>query len=84
MQTQVFTALSKIVGEDRSSYNEAIIVNCSMAIAFLSAYSTDPKQMQALFTGYDETEEPLVMMPIKLGVLINGNPKIEQVDKLTE
>jgi len=55
-----------------------------MSIAFLAAYASDTKQMQTLFSAYDETEEPLLMMPIKLGILINGNTKIEQPEKLAE
>jgi len=55
-----------------------------MSIAFLSAYASDTKQMQTLFSAYDDQEEPLLMLPIKLGILINGNPKIDQPDKLTE
>lgn len=82
-QAEVFTVLSKIITEDRSSYNDAIIVNNCMSIAFLSAYASDNKQMQTLYNAYDEIEEPLLMLPIKLGILINGNPKVDQPEKLT-
>lgn len=83
-QTEVFTVLNKIISEDRSSYNDAIIVNSCMCIAFLSAYASDTKQMQTLYTTYDETEEPLLMLPIKLGILINGNAKLPEPQKLIE
>jgi hypothetical protein len=46
-----------------------------MALAFLSAYSSDPQQMLTLASAFDESCEgtDAILIPLKFGVLINGN-----------
>lgn len=39
---QVYTVLSSIIEERKENLNDKVIVNCSVCLGFLSAYSSDP------------------------------------------
>ena len=78
MSTQVCTVLAGILEpKKRGWFNDKSLVNCAVALAFLSAYSSNPKEMEELFSNYDETGDPRITLGIKLGVLMNGNPDID-------
>lgn len=86
---QVYTVLSSIIEERKLNSNDKIIVNASIALGFLSAYSSDPAQMKDLFYAYDEDGaggrgDYRVSLGIKLGVLMNGSDKIPELQKLQQ
>ena len=55
------------------TYNEKTIVNCAVSLAFLSAYASDPSQMNALYEAFDNTLNFNISLGIKYGILLNGN-----------
>lgn len=86
---QVYAVLSSIIEERKMNLNDKVIVNASIALGFLSAYSSDPAQMKDLFYAYDEDgdgghSDYRVSLGIKLGVLMNGSDKIPELDKLQQ
>jgi hypothetical protein len=64
----------------KGAINDKILANCSMALAFLAAYSSDSQQMLTLSEAFDESCEgtDAVLIPIKFGVLINGNDSCDK------
>ena len=79
MSQTVYKAMTQILSDQaKSGTNDKILANCACAIAFLSAYASDAGQVQALFTAFDEMDINCISIPLKFGILINGN---EAVDK---
>jgi hypothetical protein len=75
--------LSSIVEERKQTLNDRVLVNCSMALGFLSAFSSDPAEMKALFHAYDGAHsDPRISLGVKLGVLMNGSDKLPGADSL--
>ena len=72
-QTVAKTMTAILADQAKSATNDKILVNCACALSFLSAYASDPAQMQALFTEFDETDNNSIMLPLKFAILINGN-----------
>jgi hypothetical protein len=71
---QTYQILSSIIEDRKLSVNDKILVNCSVALGYLSAYSSDPKQMSELFSSYDGARHGYrLSLGVKLGVLMNGN-----------
>jgi len=89
---QVYAVLSSIIEERKMNLNDKVIVNASIALGFLSAYSSDPAQMKDLFYAYDEDggtgsggdSDYRVSLGIKLGVLMNGSAKVPELEKLQQ
>jgi len=50
---QVYQVLSGIVVDRKLEMNDRVIVNSSICLGFLSAYSSDPSQMKDLFYAFD-------------------------------
>jgi len=81
MQQTCYTVLTGIMQVYKNGgVNDKIAANCATALAYLSAYSADPKQMEALFKAFDESHEgdDALIIPIKWGILTNGNDKIDK------
>jgi hypothetical protein len=81
MQQTCYTVLTGIINaHSKGAINDKILANCSMALAFLAAYSSDPQQMITLSEAFDESCEGVdaVLIPIKFGVLINGNDSCDK------
>ena len=87
---QVYAVLSSIIEDRKMNLNDKVIVNASIALGFLSAYSSDPAQMKDLFYAYDEDggtggdSDYRVSLGIKLGVLMNGSAKVPELEKLQQ
>lgn len=81
---QVHAVLISIVDDRRHILNDQILVNCAVALGFLSAYSSDPNQMKELFGAFDNSKDWRLTLGIKLGVLMNGSAKIPDADGLKE
>ena len=64
--------------------NDKVVVNCATAIAFLSAISSDPAQMKALYSAFDDDGNDCVTLPVKIGILTNGNDNIDKGAMLEE
>lgn len=84
---QVYTVLTSIIEDRKQNTNDKVIVNASIALGFLSAYSNDPAQMKELFYSFDEQGaaghgDYRVCLGVKLGVLMNGSAKIPEPEKL--
>jgi hypothetical protein len=64
----------------KGGVNDKIIANVSIALAYLSAHSADPKQMEALYSAFDESAETSdpCLISIKWGILTNGNDKLDK------
>jgi len=64
----------------KGGVNDKIVANVSMSLAYLSAYSADPKQMEALYSAFDESAEMSdpCLISIKWGILTNGNDKLDK------
>lgn len=64
----------------KGGVNDKIVANVSMSLAYLSAYSADPKQMEALYSAFDESAEmsDSCLISIKWGILTNGNDKLDK------
>jgi hypothetical protein len=64
--------------------NDKVLANCSTALAYLSAYSSDPKQMEALYSAFDESADgnDALLIPIKLGIIMNGNDTVNKTDMM--
>lgn len=89
MSKQVYTVLTSVIEERKDTLNDKIITNASVALGFLSAYSSDPARMKDLFYAYDEDGpggrgDYRVSLGIKLGILMNGSDKVPEKDKLTQ
>lgn len=74
--------LTSIIDERKQNLNDKVIVNASIALGFLSAYSSDPAQMRDLFDAYDEDRDYRVSMGVKLSILMNGSAKIPDLADL--
>jgi hypothetical protein len=74
--------LTKIINANaKGEINDKILANCSMALAFLAAYSSDSQQMLTLSEAFDGSclyVCDAVIIPIKFGVLINGNDSCDK------
>jgi hypothetical protein len=64
--------------------NDKVVVNCATAIAFLSAISSDPAQMKALNSAFDDDGNDCVTLSVKFGILTNGNDNIDKSTMLEE
>jgi len=52
---QIYGTLSQICQDPSSkNVNDRVVVNCATAIAYLSAISSDPAQMKALYGAFDD------------------------------
>ncbi len=71
MSQQIQTTLLNIL-QNPGSYNDKTIVNCSVALAFLSAYASEAGQMLQMFEAYDNKLNLNISFGIKFGVLLNG------------
>ena len=73
---QVYQVLTGIIEENivegKQNLNDKVIVNASIALGFLSAYSSDPAEMRDLFLAYDDEGDYRVSLGIKLSILMNG------------
>ena len=74
--------LTSIIEERKQNINDKVIVNASIALGFLSAYSSDPAQMRDLFYAYDSEGDYRVSLGLKLGILMNGSAKIPDLAEL--
>lgn len=82
---QIYGTLSQILQDPSKSHvNDRVVVNCATAIAYLSAISSDPAQMKALFSAFDDDANDCVTIPVKLGVLTNGNDSIDKSEMMAE
>jgi len=82
---QTYSVLTSIVEDRRQTLNDRVLVNCSMALGFLSAYSSDPAQMTELFHAYDGgPDDYRISLGVKLGVLMNGSAKIPAAESLEQ
>ena len=79
---QVYTVMTNIIDERFDTLNDKVLVNCSVCLGFLSAYSSDPAQMKDLFSAYDDNKDYRMSLGIKLGILMNGSDKIPDVASL--
>ena len=79
MSQTVYKTMTEILSDQaKSATNDKILCNCACALSFLAAYSSDPSQMQALFTAYDDMDINPITLPLKFGILINGNDTIDK------
>ena len=77
--------LASIVEERKHLLNDRVLVNCSIALGFLSAYSAAPAQMKDLFHAYDGAQgDYRVSLGVKLGVLMNGSDKLPDAESLRQ
>jgi hypothetical protein len=77
--------LTSIIEERKHLLNDRVLVNCAMALGFLSAYSSDPLQMKDLFHAYGGAQSDFrVDLGVKLGVLVNGSAKLPEADSLRQ
>lgn len=74
--------MSSVIEDGKKNLNDKVIVNASAALGFLSAYSSDPQQMNDLFYAFDGQKDYRVSLGIKLAVLMNGSDKIPDLAKL--
>jgi len=74
----IYRTMTEIMNETNGSTNDRIFCNCATALAFLSAYASDPAQMNSLFNAFDETDNDAIMLPLKFAILINGNDTIDK------
>jgi len=81
---QVYAVLTSILDDRRLTLNDRVLVNCAIALGFLSAYSSDPNQMKDLFSAFDNSKDWRLTLGIKLGLLMNGSSKIPDVAGLRE
>lgn len=81
---QVYAVLTSILSERKQILNDRVLVNCAVALGFLSAYSSDPNQMKDLFGAYDNSKDWRLTLGIKLGLLMNGSAKIPDAAGLRE
>jgi len=83
---QVYQVLTGIVEENivegKQNLNDKVIVNASIALGFLSAYSSNPTEMRDLFLAYDDERDYRVSLGIKLSILMNGSDKIPKLAEL--
>jgi len=83
---QVYQVLTGIIEENivegKQNLNDKVIVNASIALGFLSAYSSDPAEMRDLFLAYDDEGDYRVSLGIKLSILMNGSAKIPKLEEL--
>jgi len=84
MSATVSKTLSDIISESsKGGVNDKVLSNCSLALAYLSAYASDPKQMEALFSAYDDEGNDCIILPMKLGILTNGSPDTAAKKQMT-
>lgn len=76
--------MTSALTDSTNGLNQKVIANCSAALAFLSAHSADPKQMVTLFNAYNDSGIDHILLPIKLGVLANGNEKLDKAPLAAE
>jgi hypothetical protein len=62
----------------KCNVNDKVVVNCAAATGYLSAISSDPAQMKALFETFDETGNDAAILPVKIAILTNGNDIIDK------
>ena len=79
---QVYGVLTSVIEERKRDLNDKVIINASVGLGFLSAYSSDPSQMKDLFYAFDEEKDFRVSLGIKLGILMNGSAKIPDLEQL--
>ena len=83
---QVYQVLTGIIEENivegKQNLNDKVIVNASIALGFLSAYSSNPTEMRDLFLAYDDERDYRVSLGIKLSILMNGSDKIPKLAEL--
>lgn len=81
----IYATLSGILQDSSNeNVNDKVVANCATALAFLSAISSDPAQMKALFSAFDDDAVDCVILPLKIGVLINGNDAIDKSELVGE
>jgi len=86
MQQTCYNTLMGIMNEaDKGGINDKILANCATALAYLSAYSQDPKQMEGLYGSFDESADgnDALLIPIKLGIIMNGNDTVDKQAMIT-
>lgn len=81
---QTCAVLTSIIEERKQTLNDLVLVNSAVALSFLSAFSSDPAQMAALFRAYDGSSDLRITLAIKLGVLFNGSDKLPDAAALQE
>lgn len=74
-------ALTNIVCDDRDKYNDKIIVNCAVALAFLRA-NEKTANLEKLFVELDGYNDFRVQLGFKIGVLMSGLVKAPVEEKL--
>ena len=75
MSEQVAAQLSDLISRSQD-HNDIVLLNSSVALAYLSAYAADPKQMITLFNAFPGMTP--VSIGLKFGVLANGNDTIKK------
>ena len=81
---QACSVLTSVIEDRKETLNDRVLVNCAVALGFLSAYSSDQAQMATLSRAYDGASDYRISMAVKLGVLMNGNDKLADAAQLQE
>lgn len=74
--------LTGVIEDRKRDLNDKVLLNASVGLGFLSAHSSDPKQMKELFYAYDGDGDFRISLGIKLGILMNGSAKVPDLEKL--
>lgn len=83
--SQIYATLSQILqNPTRPNVNEKVVANCAAAIAYLSAISSDAAQMKTLYSAFDDDGNDCVTIPVKIGILTNGNDTIDKSEMMAE
>jgi hypothetical protein len=75
MQETVANQLTEIVSET-TGFNDIVLTNCAVALAYLSAFAASSDQMVTLYDAFSGPN--CVAVGIKFGVLTNGNETIDK------
>jgi hypothetical protein len=75
MSEQVAAQLSELL-QNSQELNDIVLLNSSVALAYLSANAADPQQMVTLFNAFPGMTP--VSIGLKFGVLTNGNETINK------
>ena len=85
MSQTVYKTMTEMLSDQaKSATNDKILANCACAISFLSAYASDPAQVKALFSAFDEMDVNCISIPLKFGILINGNEAVDKSEMAAE
>jgi hypothetical protein len=79
---QTYSVLTRVVEENKHILNDKVLVNSSIALGFLSAFSSEPSQMKDLFNAYNASGDFRITLGIKLGVLMNNSAKLPEAASL--